>query len=437
MQESSPRLLREQIRLLYQQLPGIIFIPTIGAIFLSAFHWGYIPDENIYAWFLIIFITNSLASSILYFTYKKYKHSNIKLTTWRNWYNSLGLINGLAWGMSAYFLYSTENLILQLVLILYLFSASSIIALTMTAYKMTFYALTVPMLGLIGVKLAGENDILHMLLTLTTIIYMIALYIFHHFVNRSFIDSIQLWIEKNELAKELELRTAEAEKENQAKSRFLAAAGHDLRQPLITQDLLLDSLKSQIGDKNYDDIFIKLKSNINSLHALFNELVEVSRLETSNVIPNIQRVSLSQLLERIKENFIPIANKKNISLNVIINPVHLMSDASLLEKILTNLTSNAIKYTAYGEVNIYSKIDGKQLKIIIQDTGIGIAESEQKSIFYEFYRTQKACITNDGFGLGLTIVKKLSKLLKHELNLESSEDSGTTFTITAPLYPPP
>lgn len=426
-------ILTEQVRLIYQQLPGVIFIPSIGAMVLSALHWGYISNSNIIIWCSLEIAFTSGTASIAYFSYKKYQHLNIAPYVWANILNAIGFLSGVAWASSAFFLYSQENLILQLVLILYLYSASSLTALSMTAYKNTFYCVATPMLAGIGIRLALDFDSLHILLALTTLLFMVALYTFYFYVNQGFVDSIRLWFEKNDLAKQLELRSIEAEKDAISKSRFLAAASHDLRQPLIAQDLLLNALQNGLGNNYNCEIFNKLKSNINSLHGLFNELVEVSRIDTGNISTEKTEIELNHLLNKMKQQFLPLAQDKNILLSVNSFPVKIVSDKNSLERILQNLISNAIKYTDKGRVNISLTEIDNHIKIHIEDTGIGIGVDEQDLIFDEFYRSDTTRNSIEGFGLGLAIVKRLNHLLDHDLQLESCPGTGSSFSLVVPI----
>ena len=352
MSHNDNNILQEQIRLVFKQLPGIIFIPAIGALLLSAMHWGKIPDNNIFIWVSIVLLTSSGSTALMFFAYRKYQYSNISTKFWANSFNVLGLFSGLGWGSSAYFIYAPDNIVLQMVLILVLFSASSLVALTMTAYRPVFYAVTAPMLIPVAIRLMFENDFLHIALSITAITYIVALFIFHFYVNQGFVDSIRLWFEKNDLARELKLRSIESEKENLAKSRFLAAASHDLRQPLVAQDLLLDSLKNSLADNNHDELFSKLKLNISSLHKLFNELVEVSKIDTGNIPVKKVNIDLDDLMIKVKNQFLPIAQDKNIDLSVQMYASEVYTDINLLERILQNIISNAIKYTHHGEINV-------------------------------------------------------------------------------------
>ena len=426
-------VLKEQVRIIYKQLPGIIFIPTIGAIFLSFLHIDHVPDVNIITWLSLEIIFTSGSSLLMFVFYKKYKHTTITPQFWLNAFNVLGLFSGIAWASSAYFLYSSENIVLQLVLILYLYSASSLIALTMTAYRTTFYMVTFPMLLAIGLRLAMEYDTMHALLSFTTFIYIVALYVFHYHVNQGFVDSIRLFFEKNELAKQLQLRSIELERENKSKSRFLAAASHDLRQPLIAQDLLLDALYTKLSDNSHDEIFNKLNENISSLHTLFNELIEVSKIDTGNVKPKKEEVDLNILFAELNQQFLPLAEKKKIKLNIVSQNISVISDNGLLKRIMNNLTSNAIKYTSNGEVIVRLLQHDNRIKISVEDTGIGISEQEKYLIYNEFYRSTKVSDNDQGFGLGLAIVKRLCLLLEHALHFESEEGVGTIFSVTVPV----
>ncbi len=428
-------VINEQLKIVYRQLPGIILLPGTTAILLAIIFWGEISTTRIIGWLSIALLFTGGTAGILYYLYKRTPFTDCSTAFWCNWFNTLAILSGISWSSSIFFLYTEDNLVLQLVLLLFLYLAIALVAITMTAYQPAFVWLAAPILLAIIIRLLADFDRLHALLALTTVFYGITLYAFYYFAHRDFISHIQLGYEKNKLANELQQRSIEAENSNLAKSRFLAAASHDLRQPLVAQELLISALKAHVGEDRFSDIFRNLKNNIEALHALFNELVEVSRLDTGNIRPQIDYTELDDLLKELDEQFQPQAREKNIQLEIRTDVEAVMSDRHLLKRILVNLISNAIKYTPQGSVTVYQQVIDDKIHIIVEDTGIGIKPSEQAAVFHEFYRSHNASSYSDGFGLGLAIVQRLSSLLDHDLQLFSEEGSGTRFVLVTDSVP--
>lgn len=428
-------VLNEQIKLIYRYLPVVIMLPSLTAILLSGFFWGHIPDSQVISWLSIALLLSGGTGCILLLLYR---HLSSRITSaifWSRGYNLLSIFSGIAWGSSVYFLYTPDDLVLQLVLLLFLYFSIALVAISMNVYWPAFVFLATPVLLAILSRLLLDPSRMHLLLSIATLFYGITLFIFYFYTHRHFLRYMRISFEKNKLADALQIRTEEAENENQAKSRFLAAASHDLRQPIVAQELLLSALIGNIGEDKYPEIFKNFKDNIVALHALFNELVEVSRLDTGNVSFEIDYTDMEELFDEMNNQFAPQAEAKNLQISFMNSPQAIMSDRHLFKRILTNLISNAVKYTVAGEVKIYQQHQGNKILTIVEDSGVGIPEPDQDLIFDEFYRANNAGTYSDGFGLGLAIVKRLSGLLGHQLVLESEVNKGTRITITADAVP--
>lgn len=428
-------VLDEQLKIVYRQLPGIILLPGTTAILLAIIFWSEISHTRVISWLGIALLFTGGTASSLYCLYKRIPYSQKSSDYWRRRFNLLAILSGLGWSSSIFFLYTPDNLALQLVLLLFLYFAIALVAIRMTVYQPAFVYLAAPILLAIVIRLLIDFDHLHGLLAITTLFYGITLYIFYYFAHRDFIRYIQLGAEKDALASELQRRSDESEASNLAKSRFLAAASHDLRQPIVAQELLITALQGHMGNDQYSDIFRKLKDNTQALHALFNELVEVSRLDTGNIQPVIDYTELEDLLQELDEQFQPLAREKHLELDLQASIEAVMSDRHLLKRILVNLVSNAIKYTPAGSVQVYQQQVGEQVHIVVEDTGIGIEPEDREAIFHEFYRSSHASHHSDGFGLGLSIVQRLSSLLGHELQLFSEPGKGSKFILVTQSVP--
>jgi signal transduction histidine kinase/CheY-like chemotaxis protein len=236
------------------------------------------------------------------------------------------------------------------------------------------------------------------------------------------------------LEHKVEERTHQLELANFAKSRFLAAASHDLRQPLHALGLFLAQLQAE-GDRDEQRRLLgRIDAAVGAMNELFNALLDISRLDAGVLALNLAEFPLQRMFERIEATFSNAAHEKGLQLRVVRSSAWISSDFILLERILLNLVSNAIRYTRKGRIVVGCRHRGRQLRIDVCDSGIGIPEDQRKNIFSEFY--QLAAPGRDGhhggLGLGLAIVERLGHLLDHPIALASRVGHGSRFSVTVP-----
>lgn len=235
----------------------------------------------------------------------------------------------------------------------------------------------------------------------------------------------------------LQQTNTELEKANKNKTRFLAAAGHDLVQPLNSAALFAASLQAKLKRQDQDESLVKLGHQIEqSLHSaenLLNELLEISKLDSDIIKPSLSTVSLYELLMSLKDEFGVIAQDRDVQLTVIPSSVYLRTDGRLLRRILQNLISNAIKYSAGGRVSVGVRRQGDRCRIDIIDNGPGLTDYQANAIFDEFYRVPEITSNEKGLGLGLAIVKRMSTLLDHPIEMDSVVEKGSRFSVVVPL----
>lgn len=239
-----------------------------------------------------------------------------------------------------------------------------------------------------------------------------------------------------EVTAELEHKKREAEQASLAKSRFLAAASHDLRQPMHAISLYVESLKPQLRGRAAEDTLTKIERSILGTVELFNAILDVTKLDADAVQPSLAPVRIRKLLLHLADEFAPEADRKNLSLRIHAPDVRIESDAILLERICRNLLSNALRHTSCGGVLLSARPHRGKLRLQVWDTGSGIAPENQARVFEEFYQVEawegKA---PRGMGLGLAIVRRLARLLDHPLQLHSRLGQGTVFTLDVPILP--
>jgi signal transduction histidine kinase/ActR/RegA family two-component response regulator len=239
----------------------------------------------------------------------------------------------------------------------------------------------------------------------------------------------------DEATQALREKKEEAERASQGKSHFLAVASHDLRQPLHALGLYVAELERRLSGTGQQHLIEQVGHSIEALSALLNALLDISKLDAGVVIPQIQSCNMATILERVAADYRMLAGQKNIRL--IVRPFHghVSSDPQLLERILMNLISNAIRYTLKdGCVLIACRKRGANLRIEVRDNGVGIPEADQENIFREFYQISQSQLgANKGLGLGLSIVDRLAKLLGHRIDLCSKPGMGSLFALELPI----
>jgi signal transduction histidine kinase/DNA-binding NarL/FixJ family response regulator len=241
----------------------------------------------------------------------------------------------------------------------------------------------------------------------------------------------------NRMSEELGHLYQQLEAANLAKSRFLAAASHDLRQPLHALNLFVTQLRSEKDQAEKIRLIEQINVATGAMNDLFNALLDISKLDAGVLAPTISQFPIDQLLKRIGMTFAATAREKALRLRIISNDAWIRTDFILLERILLNLVSNALRYTVKGGVVVGCRRRPNLLRIEVWDTGVGVPENQRENIFREFYRLGTAeQDRGHGLGLGLAIVDRLCRLLGHPIELTSAVGRGSRFAVSLPLATP-
>ncbi len=242
--------------------------------------------------------------------------------------------------------------------------------------------------------------------------------------------------ERKHIAKALEAAKHQAELANVAKSRFLAVASHDLRQPLQTLALLQGLLATTVQGEKAQKTVARIEVTLTAMTDMLNTLLDINRIEAGTVRPELVTFPINELLGRLRDEFTYNAQAQGISLHVVPCGLAIHSDPRLLEQMIRNLISNALKYTERGKVLLGCRRREGKLSIEVWDTGIGIAAEEQVAIFDEYHQLDNAARERSrGLGLGLSIVKRLGNLLAHPVRVRSNLGKGSVFSIEVELPP--
>ena len=233
---------------------------------------------------------------------------------------------------------------------------------------------------------------------------------------------------------ELARAKAEADEANLSKTRFLAAASHDILQPLNAARLYATSLVERYGEGQEGALVRNVDASLEAVEEILGALLDISRLDAGAMKPELTSFRIDDLFRQLAVEFAPAAEARGLRLRFVSSSLSIRSDRRLLRRVLQNLISNAIKYTQTGGVvvGVRRSRNGK-LRLQVYDTGLGIPQNKQKSIFKEFQRLEQGAKIARGLGLGLSIVERIARILGHRMDIASRQGKGSCFSIELPL----
>jgi Na+/proline symporter/signal transduction histidine kinase/ActR/RegA family two-component response regulator len=238
--------------------------------------------------------------------------------------------------------------------------------------------------------------------------------------------------ELTEVNQALAVAKRKADEANLDKTRFLAAASHDVLQPLNAARIYATSLVEREIAGPEAKLARNIDASLEAVEEILNVLIEISRLDAGRLEPDITVFALQDVFERLEVEFMPLAREKGLELRIVPTGQWVASDRRLLRRLLQNLVSNAIKYTTTGKVIVGVRRRGKRLSVQVRDTGPGIPKAKRALIFKEFHRLEETAHSVRGLGLGLAIVERISKVLEHPIHLESLPGRGSMFAVELP-----
>lgn len=233
--------------------------------------------------------------------------------------------------------------------------------------------------------------------------------------------------------RELEIAMAKADEANLSKTRFLAAASHDILQPLNAARLYATSLMERSPPAELARLARNIDGSLEAVEEILNALLDISRLDTGAMKPEFSTFPISELFEQLRIDFEPMAKARSLNFRIIPSGHFVRSDRRLMRRVLQNLVSNALKYTENGGVVLGCRKRGRSLIVEVHDTGPGIPEHQRELIFKEFQRLEHKGQGIPGLGLGLSIVERMCRVLDHPLALVSKPGRGSTFSVGLPL----
>lgn len=341
------------------------------------------------------------------------------------------LVDGFVWGAAYYIFFIPDSVAEQVLLLSMLISIMIGSIFVSSFWPPTLVAFAIPAVSLTAIPYFQQGTpasyiMAGALMFLLTILYQI-LQTAHHLSR----EAITLRFENSDLVECLREQKLIAENANLAKSKFLAAASHDLRQPIHAQGLFLEVLSRTEQTPHQQELVASARAASEASGELLNALLDFSRIEAGVIEPQLQPFRLQPLLNKIENELAPQADAKNIVYRSRETQVVVHTDPMLLELILRNLVSNAIRYTDRGGVLVACRQHGSRAVLEIWDTGIGIAQEHQQEVFREFHQLgNPERNRNKGLGLGLAIADGLARTLGHDLTLSSTPQRGSVFRLT-------
>ena len=448
----------------YDYLPTAVAGYAAGVGVVTMLFWGIAPAALTLPW-LAVFAVMAVARLLLWQAFRRATlRTRDDRSRWLRRSNIGTLLAGVFWGFTGWAFY-VEGIGLQqtgLIIIVYTFCVVGIPVLSIQPrIYLAFGALSflplVVRIASVGdsysYQLAGE---LVLIISFTTILART--------YRQTLQRAIDLKVQADELLVQLriekeaaEAARQEAEVANRAKTQFFTAASHDLRQPLHAMGLFAEALRQRVrepagppqgrtpegearrvnNDAEVAQLVNSINESVDALEGLFSELLDITRIDNGGVEVHEQHFAVGDILRKLRLNFEPGAFEKGLSLRLRSGERVVFADPLLVERILRNLVSNAIRYTNDGSVLVSCRQRGDRVVLQVWDTGIGIREAERARIFEEFYQVPNTGVVSPeqrkGLGLGLAIVKRLADLMHAPLSVRSQVGRGTVFTLELPV----
>lgn len=413
-------------------LASNIGVPLVVAALL--YNIGDVAPEIVTSWLaagILICIIRGLHHRGL----RHFEQTNRALSTWEKELIFLSALSGSFWSFCGILFLDTENQTQSLVVLSAILGVLSGAVPALASHYKVFLAFVLSVWLPAGIYYLTLEDPLYLAVSILGTLFLMIVISFSRSQRRIVDQALRFRFENIELLEELQIQKQRAEDANRAKSRFLAVASHDLRQPIHAMRLFSDSLLIRLKEESNLSIMHMLKSSIETLSGLFDSLLDISKLDAEAIEPQIHRVDVSQMLRSLSTEFSVQCFDKGLRCSCrSTNRLCIDSDAVLLERVLRNLIWNAIKYTDQGGILVAARKRGSQLRIEVWDTGCGIPADEMPKIFTEFHQIDRPdAEAREGIGLGLSIVDRLCKLLGYKISLKSRPERGSVFFIEMPL----
>jgi len=439
----------DHLMALYVQTPAVLTGNLFGMVLVTAIYWPLASTTYLLSWLAVIGgLWLVRLAHYLRFRWQSNREAEA-LRMWRRSWVALVLCQGAMWGVAAWWFWGLGSPYHKVALLLIVFTyclASVQLLATQNGVFLVFIGLVLTP-TIVRVASDSSQPFHLQLACVLTLMFCITVLMARTYSSalgqaialKSRTDELALKLRTEKLVAEEARRAAEAA--NRAKTQFFAAASHDLRQPLHAMGLFAEALRQRSHDPEVASLVNSINESVDALEGLFSELLDITRIDTGGVDVNPQPVRLREVFARLRLHFEPVAFEKGLMLSFRGGDHVAHADPVLMERVLRNLVSNAIRYSDDGGVLVScrkrSTPDGGKLLLQVWDSGIGISEASLPRIWDEFFQAQSnrplEAHHRKGLGLGLAIVKRLTALMGAEISVRSRLGHGTVFSAELPI----
>jgi signal transduction histidine kinase/CheY-like chemotaxis protein len=432
-----PRVLvARQIRLYIENAP--VFYPvsiSVGFVVVAALLWPFTPDNRVrLALWGGLIVATLLARVLGWMAYAAARPGDDAVGPWLKWFLVPQILSVTVIGSGPFFFLpsgSGRDFDILLVLSTAVFLSTFGSSLKLSAYRPAIPLVLTPLVVIYAAGVLQLPGSVPKVLALASVFCGVFGWLLASRVNQAFVRSMELSIRNEQLVVAAEQARQAAERAEREKTRFLAAASHDLRQPMHAISLLVGMLQPRAAEADRA-VMRRLEHSVEAMDSLFATILDLSKLDSGAVQPSAAEVPLAAILDSIELHFGPEAAAKGLALRVFRSRAVVRTDRALLERVVRNLVSNAIKYTPSGTVLVGCRRRGERLRVGVWDTGVGIARADLDRIFDEFFQAGPA-IRDRGQGLGLSIAQRLARLLESRIEVASTPGRGSWFALAVPF----
>jgi signal transduction histidine kinase len=438
----------DTLRALFEQTPAVLLGNAFAIGLIALAFWPLAPWAHSAGWSIVALSlwTVRLAH---WQRYRSRRDADAAtLLAWRRGWRVLVLLQGAMWPIAVWTFWNLGSPFHTVALVLLGVSYSFASVQLLAPQPALFTAFTSIVLLPIVVRVASDSaQPWHWQLALVLVLLFAITLVMGRTYRDALAQAIGLKQQTEHLAAQLRREKAGAEEArrtaetaNRAKTQFFAAASHDLRQPLHAMGLFAEALRQRSeksGDPEVASLVNSINQSVDALEGLFSELLDITRIDSGGVEVQAQGFEMADILRKIRLHFEPTAFEKGLALRLRGGARVVHADPLLVERIVRNLVSNAIRYTNDGSVLVACRARGDKVWVQVWDTGLGIRHEEQAKVFEEFYQVPNvAAVAPDqkkGLGLGLAIVKRLADLMGAPISMRSVPGKGTVFTLVLPV----
>jgi signal transduction histidine kinase/CheY-like chemotaxis protein len=437
------RVEQQRVDLLYGNTLAVSGSALLMAALIAVIAWPHTSKTNIAAWCAAVLVVQAYVQWLA----TRYHRASDRETASAAWGRHLAITAGVAgviWGAAVFVLVGPDKSLTLALISACLAGRATISVMTHAYFPPALHAFAVPIFGMLAARymtLGGYGNAALGVMWIAVLGYIL---LFGDRQSRAVVAQIRLRYENEQLVEQLKRQNAlaenariRAEEASRSRSLFFASANHDLRQPLHSLGLFATALRNGPVDEPRRKLIDQILQCTESLEQLFDNILDISRLDSGQVEVKRAVVAADDVLDRLRSTFAQPAEEKGLRLTVRRSKAMLATDPTLLFRVLSNLVANAIRYTEQGGVIVGCRKRGQFASIEVWDSGIGIPSEQHERIFEEFYQINNPSRDRSrGLGLGLATVRRIAQLLDHPLRLRSVAGRGTRFAIEVPVTDP-